>query len=235
MKLARIVLVAAVALAAAALGGVLQPQSAGGAPTAEAPAGQISVTGTGVSSVTPDRAEFSFGVVTQGKTAAAALDANADAIAKVVGALQAAGIAKADLQTTEVSVSPRTNDRGDAIVGYTATNTVSAKVRSLDRSGAVIDAAVGAGANQVSGPNLLAADQSAAYREALTAAVADARAKAQALAAASGLGLGRVTSVSESGATPVPVDVQSGAAAKSSVLPGTQEIAATVTVTYAAS
>src|SRR5207253_2031918 len=100
-----------------------------------------------------------------------------------------------------------------------------------------IDAAVGAGANQVSGPNLLAADQSAAYREALGAAVADARAKAQALAAAPGLTLGRVTAVSESGATPVPLDLQTGSAKApgTPVEPGTQEIDASVTVTYATS
>jgi hypothetical protein len=143
-------------------------------------------------------------------------------------------VAKADLQTAEVSVSPRTNDKGDSIVGYTASNTVSAVVRKLDEAGAVIDAAVGAGANQVSGPNLLVSDQASAYRDALEDAVADARAKAQTLATAVGGTLGRVTAISEGGAMPIRLDA--GAVAKDSgtpIEPGTQRIDATVSVTFA--
>ena len=237
MKLVRITLLAAVALAAAALGGALPPRAAHGSAATDSTAGQISVSGTGTTTVTPDRAGFDFGVVTQGKTASAALAANADAIAKVIAALEGAGLAKADIQTTTVSLSPRTNDKGDAILGYTASNTVRAKVRSLERAGNVVDAAVGAGANEVSGPDLLAADQAAAYRDALAAAVAAARGKAQALAAASGLALGRVTAIAESGATPVPLAAESGAGKSSAtpIEPGTQEISATVTITYATS
>jgi uncharacterized protein YggE len=235
MKLARIVLIAAAAAAVVAYAGALQPSGASGSAADSSPAG-ITVNGSGSTTAAPDRAGFAFGTVSQAKTAAAALAASSEAVTRIIAALQRAGVAKADLQTAEVSLSPRTNDNGDAIVGYTASNTVSAVVRKLDDAGAVIDAAVGAGANQVSGPNLLVSDQVSAYHQALEAAVADARAKAQTLAAAAGGTLGRVTAISEGGATPIPL--ASGAVAKDSgtpIEPGTQTITAMVSVTFALS
>ena len=70
----------------------------------------------------------------------------------------------------------------------------------------MIDAAVDAGANQVNGPAMSVADEGELYRQALKAAVADARLSAETLAAAAGRSLGKVTSVVESGgATPVPM------------------------------
>jgi uncharacterized protein YggE len=126
------------------------------------------------------------------------------------------------------------NDNADAIVGYTASNTVSATIRKIGDAGDIVDAAVGAGANQVYGPNLLASDQDAAYRNALKAAVAEARAKAETLATASSATLGKITAIVEGGgAMPMPMAV--GAAKDSSVPiePGTQRIEATVSVTFA--
>src|SRR2546422_191569 len=72
-------------------------------------------------------------------------------------------------------------------------------------AGDIVDAAVGAGANQVYGPSLLASDQDAAYRTALKAAVAQARAQAETLATAAGRSLGAITAISEGGSTPVPL------------------------------
>ena len=48
-------------------------------------------------------------------------------------------------------------------------------LRNLDKVGAVIDAAVAAGANQVNGPNLVRSDATSTYRLALRAAIANAR------------------------------------------------------------
>ena len=77
----------------------------------------------------------------------------------------------------------------------------------------MIDAAVDAGANQVNGPTMSVADQGALYRQALKAAVADARLSAETLAAAAGRSLGKVTSVVEGGgATPVPMFEKAAAA-----------------------
>lgn len=237
MKIARVVSLAAVALAAVALTGVLQPQGASGSAADVPAADSITVSGTGSVSVKPNRADFQFGVVTQGATAAAALEANALLADKVIAALKAAGVASDDLQTESISISPSTNAKG-AITGYSASNSVSAKLRDLGKVGAVIDAAVAAGANAVYGPNLTVDDPASAYRNALTAAVADARPKAQTLATAAGRPLGRILSITEGSSSPIPMAATDSASQKAGgttpFVPGTQEISATITVTFAA-
>ena len=152
MKLARIAVLAAAGLAVAAFAGVFQPAGARGQ-AADPASGGITVLGTGSTNVTPNRASFAFGTVSQARTAGAALAASSQATTRVVSALRQAGVARDDIQTSEVSLSPRTNENGDEIVGYTATNTVTANVHKLADAGKVIDAAVGAGANQMYGPN----------------------------------------------------------------------------------
>jgi uncharacterized protein YggE len=234
MKLARLALLAAAGVAIAAFAGVLQPSGARSAPAADAPSGGITVLGTGSTNVTPDRASFAFGTVSQAATANAALAASSQSVARVIAALKKAGVTQADLQTSDVSLSPRMNDSGNEIVGYTASNTVTATIRKLGDAGDVVDAAVGAGANQVYGPNLLASDQDAAYRNALKEAVAQARTKAETLAAASNSTLGKITAIVEGGGS-MPMPMAVGAAKDSSVPiePGTQQIEATVSVTFA--
>ncbi|HEU5278753.1 MAG TPA: SIMPL domain-containing protein [Gaiellaceae bacterium] len=231
MKLAHIAVIAAASLAVAAFAGVFQPSGARSAPGEES-AGGITVSGTGSTRVTPDRASFVFGTVSQAETAGAALGASSQAVARVVAALKNAGVAQADIQTADVSLMPRMNEKGDAIVGYTASNAVSVRVMKLGDAGHVVDAAVGAGANQVSGPDLLVSDQDAAYRTALKAAVADARSKAEALAGAAGSTLGKITAIVEGGgAMPLPATGARDVAVP--IEPGTQEIQASVSVTFA--
>ena len=232
MKLARIALLVAAGVAVAAFAGVFQPVGAHSAP-ADTSSGGITVLGTGFTNVTPDRASFAFGTVSQAATASAALAASSQSVARVIAALKKAGVAQADIQTAEVSLSPRMNNSGDDIVGYTASNTVTATIKKIGDAGDVVDAAVGAGANQVSGPNLLASDQDAAYRNALKSAVAQARAKAETLAAAANGTLGTITSMVEGGGA-IPMPLAAGAKDSSvPIEPGTQKIEATVSVTFA--
>jgi len=226
MRSLAVIGVALVALLAGAAG-------AGGATAAAQHS--IVVIGNGAVSTVPDRAQLSFGVSTDAKTASAALRANAAEATRVIAAIKGQGIAAADIRTEQVSLSPRYTQNGDGIVGYTAMNSVGVTLRNLDKTGGVIDAAVDAGANQVSGPNLVRSDQSALYRAALRVAIANAKAKAQTIARASGLVLRRITDVSESGG-PTPVadtTAKVGAAPSTPIEPGTQLVEATVTVTFA--
>jgi uncharacterized protein YggE len=214
--------------------GLAGAASGGSSGNAAAAIRTVTVTGTGTASAVPDRAQFSFGVTTVAKTASQALASNGVEMQKVIAALKGAGIAAADIQTQAVSLEPRYSDSGDQILGYTATNSVSATLRAIDRSGAVVDAAVGAGANQVSGPSLTRGDTSELYRAALRAAMANALAKAQTLAAASHARVGAVRSVTESSAAPPP---PLAASAKSGtdttpVEPGTQVVEADVVVQF---
>ena len=208
--------------------------AAGGAPSA-APQHSIVVAGQGSIAARPDRAQLSFGVSSDAKTASAALRTNAAEMTKVIAALKSQGIAAADLRTDLVSLSSRYSQNGETVVGYTATNSVSATVRNLAKIGAIIDAAVDAGANQVSGPNLVRSSAASLYRAALRAAIADARGKARTIAAASGLHIRRITDVAESSAAPSPTPLTAKASADAStpVETGSTLVEATVTVTFA--
>ncbi len=234
MKLLRLAAVAAGIASVVALVGVGRLESASGDTTPAQPDRTITVTGTGSVTAVPNEVSFSFGVTTQSKTAAAALDANAEAMNKVIAALKDAGVASTNLQTSSVSLSPNTSSDGTQIVGYTASNTVSATIKDIADAGALVDTAVAAGANQVGGPFLSVSDTSGLYRSALKQAVGDAKTKAQALADAAGLTLGAVRSVVEGGSS-APVPLAYTAADKASptpIEPGTQEISASATVVY---
>jgi uncharacterized protein YggE len=147
-------------------------------------------------------------------------------------------VAQRDLRTSQVSLAPRYTEDGSAINGYVAQNSVLATIRSLGRAGAVIDAAVNAGANQVFGPTLVASDRAQRYRTALRAALGDARSKAEALADEAGVSLGRVLSVREEGTGPVPVEKAEATAVRQAdvpIEPGTESVEATVSVSFAIS
>lgn len=197
----------------------------------------ITVVGTGSVTATPDTAEWSFGVQTSGDTAAAALTANSSAMDQVIAALRGAGVAEDDLQTQQVSVYPRTSDDGVSIVGYDASNMVSATIRGLDKAGGIVDAAVAAGANQVYGPSLTVSDAEAQYGAAMEAAFDDARARAGAIAEKAGVTLGAPVAIIEGGGGGgIPYYERGGAetaAADVAIEPGTQDVGATLTVTFA--
>jgi uncharacterized protein YggE len=207
----------------------------GSASSAAAEEGGITVQGTASVTSVPDRAELSFGVESQADSAKSALAANAAEMRRVLAALRAAGAT--DLKTQYVSLSPRL-DGENQVQAYVATNTVSATIKQIGRAGAVIDAAVEAGANQVYGPTLSRGDQSDLYRQALKAAVANARASAQALAEAANVSLGRVTAVAEGGGAPAPMPFAAAAKAEDVSTPieaGSQQVTATVTITFSVS
>ena len=233
----RTFLLAGLLLAAAAIAGVAQPRLGHSATTPATADRTITVTGSGSVTAVPDRASFSFSVDTRGATASAALSSNADEAQAVVNALKSAGVAAADLQTTSVSLDPQTSQDGTKIIGYAASSSVSVTV-PIGKAGPIVDTAVKAGATGVSGPSLDVSDQDAFYAAALKNAVANAKAKATTLADAAGLQLGAVQTVVE-GSSQSPVVFHAAAPADASgsvpIEPGSQEIDATVTVTYSAS
>jgi uncharacterized protein YggE len=101
-----------------------------------------------------------------------------------------------------------------------------------------VDAAVAAGANQVSGPSLTVSDAEAQYADAVDAAFDDARARAEAIAAKAGVTLGAPLAIVDGGSGGMPVPyyeraVADVAAAEMPVEPGVQEVGATLTVTFA--
>jgi uncharacterized protein len=233
MKLVKIGLVATALAAAVAFVGVGRPDFARGS---AASVRTVTVTGTGSVESVPNRAGLSVGVSSDASTARAALAANAGKAANVIEALRAAGVAKTDLQTTDVTVSPRWDDRGRQN-GFTAHSSVRVDVASVSRAGAILDAAVSAGATETSGPSFGRSDRSELYRNALKAAFADARGKAATLAGEAGASVGAVQRIEESpGVQPMPLFAARAASDSATpVEPGTTEVQATVTVTFSLS
>ena len=228
-RLLPLVSLAAALLAVAAFAGIGRPEAARGEVTTP---DTITTLGHGVLTVAPDEATVTAGVHTQAASASAALAENAKLMNAAVAALKAAG--GKSLQTQQVSLFPQTSPAGQ-VTAYVADNSVSAKTTIAD-AGALIDAAVAAGANTVSGPTLSVSDRDARYRDALGKAVNDARLKAEALAKAGGFGVGPVSSVTEQSAgAPTPIfQTASGALAKDAtpIEAGTQDVTADVSVTF---
>lgn len=231
-RLRNVLILGGVILVAAAIAGIAQPQLGRSATPSVT---RITVTGNGTVNATPDRASFDFGVTTQASTAQEALSKNAEQAREIVDALKKAGVAASEIQTTQVALWPQTSNDGNQIVGYQASNSV-AVTAPLGQSGDLVDAAVSAGANNISGPNLDTSDKSSLYDDALKQALADAKGKAQAIATASGLTITGVEKVTEGGqASPLPyMATAKAAAAEVTIEPGTQQIQASVTVTYSA-
>jgi len=203
----------------------------------------LDVSATGRVSRTPDLATITAGVVTQAPVAAAALAENAQRMDAVVKALKAAGLAARDLSTSNVALSPQyryQDGKPPVITGYQASNSVAIRFRDIARAGAVLDALVRAGANQIEGPNLSLSDPEAALDEARTQAVAKARARAELYAKAAGLSVARIVAIDEAGENggdrPRPMPMMARAAvqadAETVVLPGETDVTASVNVRF---
>jgi len=200
----------------------------------------ISVTGEATVSVPPDLAQVDAGVTSEAKTAREASDANNVAMAKVLSALKAAGIAEKDYQTSRLSLQPEyasSATRGigpSPVVGFHAGNRVIIRVRDVTKIANVIDTLVGAGANEIGGINFMVSQASKLLDDARTQAVADARRKAEIYAKAAGVTLGAPLSISEAGA-PGPVFRSKMAApmAATPIAQGEETLSVTVNVSWA--
>jgi len=224
----RLLLLAAAALAVVSLAGAVGlPDFA----DAQDAVGEDTVTASGVGTATavPNEAQMSFGVESRAATAKAAVAANADAMRKVINALRQTRAR--EIATQWVSVYPVSRDDG-GVDGYTASNSVSA-MSDVGDAASLIDAAVEAGANSISGPGLSSSNSEELYRQALAKAVSEARERAQVLAKAAGRSLGEITSIVEgSAATPLPYAERAALDASVPIVPGEQETTATVSVTF---
>lgn len=185
-------------------------------------AGIISVTGRGQASGAPDMAVISLGVQTEGEDAAGTLAANNEKQAAVLAALKAAGVEARDLQTSGLSLNQRMSypdGQAPQLVGYSASNMVTVRVRDLEALGAVLDQAITAGATNLANLEFQREDDAALMDEAREAAVTDAIHRATLYAAAAGVTLGPVLSISETPAQvpqrPVPVMARMAADAQS--------------------
>lgn len=208
---------------------------------AEVPMAKIQVSATGTANMAPDMATVSAGVVTQGKTAREAMFGNATKMTRAFEELEAAGIEKKFITTSQLSLQPKynyQNRQSPKIDGYEARNTVSAKTYNLDNVGAMLDALVKAGVNNINGVQFSIKDSKAARDKARQDAIREAREKAEGMAAAAGVKLGKLKSLSESGGhfNPRPVsyamNTARSAEVSTPVSAGEQSISVTVNMSY---
>jgi hypothetical protein len=160
----------------------------------------ISVSGTGRSTVTPDRFTFNVGVQTVGKTVDDAVSENNRRVAAVIAALKAAGARDTDIQTSNFNIWPQQDHREGRlpqIVGYQVSNNVTVRSTKVADAGRLLGVAIGAGVNTSSGINFEVSDPARGREQGLRAAYDDARAKATLLAQAAGRTLGRAIYISE--------------------------------------
>jgi hypothetical protein len=195
----------------------------------------VTVTGEATVAVAPDTAMIRIGVTSQEKTAREAGDANAKQMTAVLAAIKDAGIAERDIQTSRLSLQPQydPNKAGTArLTGFQATNQVTVRIRDIDKLPAVLDRAIAAGANEMSGIEFVVSEQSKLLDQARDDAIADARRKAELYAKAAGAKLGRVVSITEEGSSAAPRPIQAMRAGAVPVAPGEQTLRAVVTVSY---
>lgn len=235
-------------LAAACMLAAIVLPGAGARAQEDAKAGigpRLYLTGKATREAPPDFASVTIGVGNKAATTAAAMDATSAAAARIVTSARQARIEPRDIQTSYVSLQPAfrsvreaggsSEQRPD---GYTATNSVTVRLRDLGRLGEFLRVVVDGGANRIDGISFELADPAKLEREAVADAVRDARRQAETIAEAAGVRLGRIEEI-RYGARSVP-DVRQRAyrAAPAPAPPvpveaGTLDVSAEIEVVFA--
>ena len=201
---------------------------------------QITVIGSAEADAVPDRATITAGVETRADTAADALARNSEAMAAVLAALDAAGVERRDVQTSQLSISPvyepytEGGPEAQKVAGYEAANMVTIRVRDIARLGETVDQVTKSGANRIFGIGFEVSDPQPTLDTARREAVADARAKAELYAEAAGVTLGPVLRIGETANAPGPIFMRAEAMADKAapVEGGTVALQAMVEVVY---
>jgi uncharacterized protein YggE len=202
----------------------------------------IWVNGQGKVTVAPDVATLQLGIEAQAATVAEAQTQASQAMDRVMTALTKNGVAKKDIQTQYFNINTisQWDDKSQrqVIIGYRVSNMVTAKIRTIDKTGAIIDAVVVAGGDltRIDSISFSVDDPTAYYRQAREKAMADAKAKAEQLASLSGVTLGKPTYISESSSfpspTPIRVAEQGTPSVETPISPGEIDITVSVQVVY---
>lgn len=209
------------------------------------PSRYIMVSAEGKTIVSPDVAEASFSVVSQGKNPEQLSSENNGKMSVVVENLASHGVDKKDVKTTSYNLSPSygydKNTGRSYIYSYTLTQTILVKVRDLQKVSEIIGGLTPLGINQIGGVSFTVDEPEKFLAEARADALKNARAKADAMASESGAKLGKILNVAEfqnQPPTPYFKERALGVAMAPSmpapaIEPGTQEIKVQVSLTYA--
>ncbi len=176
----------------------------------ELPRRSLTVSGSATVTAKCDTAKVYLTVIKEADNVKKASRENAQTMAAVKNAVIAAGADASKIETENYNVYPeQTYDSKGKLKTrvYKCTNTMKLEVASLDKTGAVIDAAVEAGANRIDNVEFSVSDTAAYKDEALRRATADALRKARIMAGTLGRSVVNVISVNEDTATVRPYHV----------------------------
>ena len=207
----------------------------------------LHVVGLGVAYVTPDLASVTLDVDKTGGTRSQAR-AKTDTVARgLVTRLINVGIPRTDIQTGSISLSSNTQIvHKKKRTSYEADTELNVTVRQIGLLPAVFGAATIGGADYFDGPNFAFSNPTAGQTAAAGAALTDARARADAAAAQVGYHVVGISSIdldpsySQTGvvgaptasAAAAPTSKRSARSVPAVILPGQQEVDATVGVVY---
>jgi uncharacterized protein YggE len=210
------------------------------------PDNTISVSGEGKVAAKPDIATVTIGVTNNAATAKVAQDRNTESMNKIIDYVKQQGVADKDITTSNFSVFPNYDYNGgtNRIISYNANQTLTIKVRDVDKSTAtlseILSGALDSGSNQIQGVYFGFDDSDALRQEARKQAIEKAKQKAQELADASGIKLGKVVSIQENSVyfpTPYLMDATRaeagmGGGGTPPIQAGSQDVTATMTVIF---
>jgi len=235
MKLKSVRTVAALSVAIALLGAAGLSTPANAADTR-----YITISATGSTNVVPDAVRITATVSVIGKTSKEALATASTTSSAVRKALTANKIATKDVATQSVSVFPEYTYPANGtpvLSGYRASQSFDITVRAASTAGAVVDAIVDAGGDnlQVNSASPFVLDNDKATETARASAVARAKAKASSYAKLLGVKLGKVIYLDET-STPAPFPIYSAAAkaedSATQIDLGEQKVTVSVTVRW---
>jgi uncharacterized protein YggE len=210
------------------------------APANAADTRYITINATGSTNVVPDAVRIQASVSVIGKTSKEALATASTTATAVRKALTANKIATKDVATQSVSVYPEYTYPANGtpvLTGYRATQSFDITVRAASTAGAVVDAIVAVGGDnlQVNSASPFVLDNDKATDIARASAVARAKAKAASYAKLLGVKLGKVIYLDETSTpTPYPVFGVSAKAddAATQIDLGEQKVTVSVTVRW---
>jgi uncharacterized protein YggE len=161
---------------------------------------QMRVVGYATITAAPDIATSQLGVQTFATEVEPAVAENNRKTQAIIDALIREGIAEKDIQTSQFSIYPQRNyedNKPEEIIGYQVNNTLSVVMRDLEAVGEVLQSAIDAGTNNISGVTFSLDDPEPLRKDARIQAIKDARDRAESMAEAAGIKLGDVISLNE--------------------------------------
>ena len=201
----------------------------------------ITVSATGTATVVPDAVRINATVSVLGTTSKGALSSAGATSTAVRSTLTANKVATKDVATQSITVYPEYSYPASGtptLSGYRATQSFDITIRNATTAGAVVDAIVEAGGDnlQVNGVSPFVLDSDKATETARTAAVKKAKSKAASYAKLLGVKLGRVIYLDES-STPTAYPIYTATAKADSAATvvdlGEQKVSVSVVVRWA--